>query len=207
MNANEYFENYAIKKTLLPIGIYVVLTFLIFFIGHQITEGAQDYLTHDQLELVDSFKITVYMMMSVIWLFIVIFNKNLLEVSALQQFTGIYKTSPYPVMIIRSKDNVIITCSLSLARMLELGNQEILRMGLSDIMTDKSLKEINQKKSSELTHDQHLDEMHFIDKDKNLVKCEANLLPFEISGRDYLIIRCKTADELSQGNKVNSFHF
>jgi hypothetical protein len=90
MNANEYFENYAIKKTLLPIGIYVVLTFLIFFIGHQITEGAQDYLTHDQLELVDSFKITVYMMMSVIWLFIVIFNKNLLEVSALQQFTGIY---------------------------------------------------------------------------------------------------------------------
>ena len=110
-------------------------------------------------------------------------------------------------MIIRSKDNAIITCSLSLARMLELGNQEILRMGLSDIMSEKSLIEIKEKKISDLTQDQHIEELQLISKDKNLVKCEANLLPFELSNREYLIIRCKTADELSQGNRVNSFHF
>ena len=206
MNAADYFENYAIKRTILPIVIYILLTILIFYIGHQIVEGAQNYLNHDQLDLVDSLKITVYIMMSTIWLFIVVFNKNLLEVSAIQQFTGIFKTSPYPVMIIRLKDQAIITSSSNLAKMLDYGNKEILNMGLSDIMTEKSIKEITEKKNTELTVDQHLNELQFIDKNKNLVKNEASLLPFALAGREYLIVRCKTNDDPNKANH-HPFHF
>ncbi len=206
MNANDYFENYAIKRTFLPISIYLVLTFLIFFIGSQITEGAQNYLNQSQLNLVNSFKIAVYIMLSSIWLFIIIFNKNLLEVSALQQFTGIFKTSPYPVMIIRVKDQSILTSSISLARMLDYGNKEILNLSLHDIISEKSIKDLESKKNSELTHDQYLKEIHFIGKDRNAIKCEASLYPFELSGREYLIIRCKSnEDKHSEG--MQAFHF
>ncbi|MFY8020330.1 MAG: hypothetical protein ACOVP1_04000 [Bacteroidia bacterium] len=206
MNANDYFENYAIKRTLFPIILYIVLTGLIFYIGHQIIEGAENYLNHDQLDLVDSLKITVYIMMSTIWLFIVIFNKNLLEVSAIQQFTGIFKTSPYPVMIIRLKDQAIITSSSNLARMLDYGNKEILSLALSDIMTEKSIKEITEKRNIEITVDQHLNELQFIDKNKNLVKNEVSLLPFELAGREYLIVRCKVNDD-HQRSSQHPFHF
>jgi hypothetical protein len=206
MNATEYFENYAIKRTILPISIYLVLTFLIFFIGNQITEGAQNYLNQSQLNLVNSFKIAVYIMLSSIWLFIIIFNKNLLEVSALQQFTGIFKTSPYPVMIIRIKDQTIITSSLSLSKMLDYGNKEILNLSLNDILTEKSIKDLESKKNTELTHDQNLNEIQFISKDKNQVKTEISLYPFELSGSEYLIIRCKSNDE-KRNVENHIFHF
>ncbi len=206
MNATDYFENYAIKRSILPLGIYLVLTFLIFFIGNQITEGAQNYFNQSQLNLVNSFKIAVYIMMSSIWLFIVVFNKNLLEVSALQQFTGIFKTSPYPVMIIRIKDLSIITSSISLARMLDYGNKEILNQSLHDILTEKSIKDLESKRNAELTQDQNLNEIQFIGKDKIQVKCEASLYPFALSGREYLIIRCKSNDE-KHSEEIQAFHF
>jgi hypothetical protein len=90
--------------------------------------------------------------------------------------------------------------------MLDYGNKEILSLNLHDIVSEKSIKDLESKKNSELTHDQYLNELNFIGKDRNLVKCEASLYPFEISGREYLIIRCKSDDD-KHSNGMPAFHF
>jgi hypothetical protein len=72
--------------------------------------------------------------------------------------------------------------------------------------TEKSIKDLESKKNSELTHDQYLNEIHFIGKDRNAIKCEASLYPFELSGREYLIIRCKSNED-KHFEGMQAFHF
>ena len=196
--SKEYYENIALKRSILPVLFYLLICFGLFFLIDQISINANQIFGSDRIKLINVLKGIVIGLLTTFLIFYLIFKYKFVEVNAAKNLEVIVKSSPYPVIICSSKDFSINGCSASIAKILGYTSKEIAQVTLLDILTETSYKLLITECQNKNYVNKDFENIHFVEKGNGLLSLSANVLKYELLDKEYLLIRCHSELVTSQ---------
>ena len=201
MESRENFEDLALRKSILPVILYLGICFAVFFAIDQASIGANNFLGQDNVKLVNILKGIFIGLLTTFLIFFLVYKYKFVEINALRNMSTIVNSSLYPEIIVQAKSQSLLSCSPVFTKLLGYTAKEVKGLSLHDILTEGSYKKVMEENANKNYVNHDFPELHFIDKNKQLLNLSANILRYELLEKDYLIIRCNNAK--ISGNAVN----
>ncbi|MDP3927506.1 MAG: hypothetical protein Q8R57_00640 [Bacteroidota bacterium] len=191
MESKEYLEDVALKKSIIPVVIYLLVALAIFLGIDKVSIGANNFLGGDNVKIVQILKTLLIGLITTFLVFYLVYKYKFMEVNASLNTSSIVQTSPYPEIVCKISDLSVLACSQPLLLLLGYNSKDIKSLTLNDIITASSMKVL-----MELFHDKNYinkdySDLHFVDKEKGLLSLSANIIKFEILDADYVLVRCQ----------------
>lgn len=190
MESKEYYENIALRKSILPVILYLIICSGLFFAIDQISINTNNIFGSDNIKLVNVLKALVIGLLTTFLIFYLVFKYKYIEVNSSKNMELIVKSSPYPVLICKLKDLSISSSSSSLTKLLGYSAKEVTQITLLDILSETSYKLLMSECQNKNYINKDFDNLHFVEKGKGLLSLSANVLKYELLDKDYLVIRC-----------------
>lgn len=190
MDSKESFEDLALKKSILPVMLYLAICGASFFVIDQLSIGANTILGANNIKLVNILEGLVIGLLTIFVIFYLVYKHKFVEINAQKNMDAIINSSPYPVLICKLKDLSISSCSPVFYNLLEYSANEIKSKTLRDLLTESSFKQINSEHQNKQYVNHDYESIHFVEKGHGLLSLSANIMKYELLDNDYLIIRC-----------------
>ncbi len=193
MESRENFEDLALKKSILPVIIYLLICFAVFFAIDQASIGANKFLGQDNLKLVNILKGAFIGLLTTFLIFFLVYKYKFVEINALRNMNSIVNASLYPELIVQDKNHTVVSCSPVFSKLLGYSLKDMKGLTLNDILTEASYKAIQEQNANKDYVNHDFSDLHFIDKNQQLMRLSANVMKYELLEKHYLIIRCNNA--------------
>ena len=193
MESRENFEDLALKKSILPVILYLLICFGVFFAIDQASIGANKFLGQDNIKLVNILKGAFIGLLTTFLIFFLVYKYKFVEINALRNMNSIVNTSLYPELIIQDKNHSVVSCSPVFSKLLGYTLKDMKGLTLNDLLTEASYKAIQEQKANKDYVNHDFSDLHFIDKNQQLMRLSANVMKYELLENHYLIIRCNNA--------------
>jgi hypothetical protein len=190
MDERENLENLALKKSIIPVIIYLLICTSVFLLIDQTSLSANHFLGNDNVLLVNILKGILIGLLTTFLIFYLVYKYKFIEINALQNMKQMALASPYPMAIFHFKDHSIMGCSNSFVRLLDYSSNEAKKLSLSDVFTDASLKKLVEQKKAHASLNHDYSELHLVQKNKQVLSIAINVMNFELLDKEYLIISC-----------------
>ncbi|MCF8425321.1 MAG: hypothetical protein K9H61_03820 [Bacteroidia bacterium] len=187
---NENMEDQALKKAVVPVTLYLLISVSIFYGIDQISFSATNLLGGDKQKLVHILEVLVIGLLTTFMIFYLIYKFKYVEINANLNISFIFSSSPYPVLICKLKDNSIVSCSPIMSRVLGYTAKEIKELTLQELITESSYNLIMGVEENKYYINRDFEGIHFIEKNKSLLSIAANVIKYEFLDKDYLLIQC-----------------
>lgn len=217
MESKEYLEDVALKKSIVPVIIYLVVVVAIFFVIDRVSIGATNFLGGDNVKIINILKTLLIGLLTTFLIFYLVYKYKYVEVNAQLNNTSFVHASPYPELICKVKDYSLNSCSMPLLSLLSYTSKEVKGLSLNDILTPSSLKILMEVIQDKHYINKDFTEVHFVEKTKGLLSLSVNVMKFELLDTDYILIRCHNGKlhynpayeetELVQTEPKKSFQF
>ena len=209
MESKEYLENLALKKSILPVCIYLLIVGSLFYGIDKISIGANSFLGVDNLKVVHVLKAMLIGLLTTFLIFYLVYKYKFMEVNTHLYTVSIVQNSPYPELVCDMNNYAVAACSQPLLSLLGYTSNEIKSLTIRDMVSSSSVNELVElfKESSKVNKD--FTNIHFIEKNKGLLSLSVHCMRFEILDIDYVILRCYQSkilasaaleDSISAGN-------
>jgi hypothetical protein len=197
MKSNDYLENLALKKSILPVFVYLALAISLLYATDQVSLSANNFLGANNVKIVHILKVFIIGLLTTFLIFYLIYKYKFMEVNAHFNATSFMQTSPYPEAICKLKDYSLMSCSMPFLNLLGYNTNEIKNLTLDDIVSVSSMKAL-----AELFYDKNyintdFTNVHFVGKSKGLLSISVSILKFEVLDNDYVLLRCHNGKIIS----------
>lgn len=190
MESKEYLENLALKKSILPVCIYLLVVGSLFYAIDKVSVGANSFLGVDNLKVVNILKALLIGLLTIFLIFYLVYKYKFMEVNTHLNTVSIVQNSPYPEIVCQVNDYAIAACSQPLLSILGYSSNEIRSMLLRDILSTKSMNVLVELFKDNTYASKDFTDIHFIGKNKGLLSLSVHCMKFEILDNDYVILRC-----------------
>lgn len=216
MGTKENIEEQALKKSILPVVIYLTICFSLFFVIYYVSINANNFLGIENIRFVNILKGILIGLLTTFLIFYLIFKYKFVEINANLNLELIINSAPYLVFVCRLSDFSISSCSASMHHLLGYSVNEIKSLTLGELMTENSFKLLVIENEDKHYINKDFENIGFIKKNLESVTLNVNVMKYELLEKDYLIIRCRSdqiADrssdkkEKSSGEEKNLFTF
>lgn len=190
MESKEYLEDVALKKSVLPVIIYLVVSVAIFFAIDRVSIGATNFLGGDNVKIINILKTLLIGLLTTFLIFYLVYKFKYVEVNANLNNTTFVHASPYPELLCKLSDYSLVACSGQLLSLLSYNSKDVKTLSLNDILSASSLKILMEVIQDKHYINKDFSELHFVDKSKGLLSLSANVMKLELLDKDYLLLRC-----------------
>ncbi|MDZ4666625.1 MAG: hypothetical protein SGJ00_01960 [bacterium] len=218
MDDRENLENLALKKSILPVLVYLLICSAVFFLIDQTSLSANHFLGNENLKLVNVLKGIVIGLLTTFLIFFLFYKYKYVEINALRNMHKMVLASPYPMALLHYKDQSVMACSNAFSRLLGYTSNETIQLTLSDILTEIAFKKLMEQKKINTTINHDFADLHLVQKNKQALSLAVNVMNFELLDKEYLIISCHSAisapktlsgkeENQAQANNQRKFQF
>jgi hypothetical protein len=190
MESREYLENVALKKSILPVFIYLIAVGGLFYLIDRVSVGANSFLGVDKLKVIQVLKAMLIGLLTTFLIFYLVYKYKFMEVNTQVNTIALVQQSPYPEIIFKLSDFSLAACSHPLLNILGYASNEIKNLTLTDLISTSSMSGLVSHFQDKNFVKNDFTNIHFIEKSKGILSLSVSLLKFDMLDADYVILRC-----------------
>ncbi len=198
MVTKENIEEQALKKSILPVAIYLASCFSVFFTIDLVSISANNILGAENIKLINILKGLLIGLLTTFLIFYLVYKYKFVEINANLNMELIINTAPYMVFVSKLSDFSITSCSPHMYHLLGYSVNELKSLTLNELISDSAFKKLIIENQDKHYINKDYSNIGFIKKDQNTVSLDVNVMKYELLEKDYLLIRChaKQTEEL-----------